>query len=249
MASHLRKQHRESHLSKAEREQIVAQLGQRPWLDPAQEEDFDGPSPESPPVKGLILYDNIHYAYCHYTYVSEDSIHIHRRKRHKGMAILQSIPVKCQRLFKIHAGSSFFVVTPQSNSTDLSPPDAEQSIRDQANKQIDQIQDSVQSQVSLVPWRPHDTEMSPWLHRTQWAEYLGGGDLAVVAQLGVKPQPGEHPLLEVIAETIARLVYESVLAFQERRVGQFDQLMINTYMTDLPRVYERPINYTLKEAT
>lgn len=244
--THIRKNHGNSLLAKSERRKVINQLRQRPWLDPKKDKCPEHP-PESPPIPHLILSDGIRCGRCKYICIKPSSMDEHWRWTHKTQKKQKPIPVKCQRMFRIQHGSHYFVVTPTETAR-TNPIDQGQAACDQVNRELNHARASFREIKSSIPACVRDTQLPPWLEKTQWLDYLKGQDLAQVAWLGAKPRPDE-PLLEIITKSVGRLVDQGVRAIQDHRISQFDELLINAYTSFVPQKYERPINVGLTKPT
>ncbi|EAU31660.1 predicted protein [Aspergillus terreus NIH2624] len=87
------------------------------------------------------------------------------------------------------------------------------------------------------------------LYRGQPPEYLGTCNLAAAADLSALPDPGQEPLLVLLAESVERLIQRSYRTIKDRRINEFDQVTINTFLTQRPKIWDRPIQIHLKPTT
>jgi hypothetical protein len=74
--------------------------------------------------------------------------------------------------------------------------------------------------------------VSPWLELTQWPRYLQGQNFTAVAALGVLPDPTQEPLV-AFTGSVKRLIDHAYRTIADRRINEFDQVRINTFVPQL----------------
>lgn len=92
------------------------------------------------------------------------------------------------------------------------------------------------------------TEASLWLDLTRWVIYLAGHSLSDVARLGSLPAMGAEPLLEVLCQSIYRLVELAHRSVCEEKINPFDQRRIHSFL-QRPRAADRPLMVNLQKST
>ncbi|KAI9034791.1 uncharacterized protein KD926_005471 [Aspergillus affinis] len=241
-------------------------MAQRPWLDPATEPCIF-PDPEAGPLPNLPLYTGYRCPRCSHVVRSPESLAKHIRERHPELRRprgrqpaatrhldrhFQGHPVNCQRFFPTGAGSSFFAVTPPIRAERVRQAKAltpAEFIRAQVEQALEEDLEDEKRQYQQIPVRKHPTEVSPWLELTRWPDYLAACDLAAAASLGALPDPVQEPLLALFTQSVERLIQRSYQTIKDRRINEFDQIRINTFLTQQPKIWDRPIQIHLKPKT
>ncbi|KAL6228872.1 hypothetical protein BDW75DRAFT_235607 [Aspergillus navahoensis] len=114
---------------------------------------------------------------------------------------------------------------------------------------LEQDIEDEQVQMQQIPLRKHATEVSPWLELTRWPEYLGTCNLVAAAALGALPDPSQEPLLVLLVQSVERLIQQSYHTIKDRRINEFDQIRINTFLSQQPKIWDRPFQIHLKPST
>lgn len=243
-------------------------MSKRPWLDPTREPCIY-PDAGSPPIPHLPVYTGYQCPRCSYIVRATGALSKHIRKTHPELgrpvgrqgatarsheleALHRGQPVSCQRFFPAAAGSSFFAVTPRAQVKRAQQAQAltpAEFIRAQVEEALERDLEDEERQTQQIPPRKHATEVSPWLELTRWPEYLGSCDLAAAADLGALPDPRQEPLLVLLVESVERLIQRSYRTIKDRRINEFDQVTINTFLTQRPKIWDRPIQIHLKPTT
>jgi hypothetical protein len=69
-----------------------------------------------------------------------------------------------------------------------------------------------------------------------------------VAALGALPDPTKEPLLVAFAGSVKRLINRAYHTIADRRINEFDQVRINTFVPWLG-IWNRPIQIQIKPST
>lgn len=149
--------------------------------------------------------------------------------------------VDCQRFFTTGLQSSFFRVT-----VPLAAVAAEQEaafrkglgpcqrkselLRALVDSELDKSAGKLKELAKVYLNQATETEVSPWLEMTRWPRYFDGLDLTKVAPLAYMPNPTTEPLLQLIAESVDRVVEQAHASICEDRIGVFDQAKINSFV-------------------
>ncbi|THC87114.1 hypothetical protein EYZ11_013440 [Aspergillus tanneri] len=246
------------------RQAALTEMLQRPWLDPARE-PYVFPLSNSPAVPGLPVYSGYSCLVCSHILRTKESLRVHMSRRHpetrqpRGRRPANRPPVpdptrhpvSCQRFFIAGPGCRFFPILPPSQ-TERARQAATMTTADFIRAQVDQALERVQAADNVanqhVPADKHATEVSPWLELTQWPRYLQGHDFAAVAALGALPDAASEPLLVLFTQSVEQLIHRAYATIADRRVNEFDQIRINTFL-QRPAIWDRPIQIYLTPAT
>jgi hypothetical protein len=92
------------------------------------------------------------------------------------------------------------------------------------------------------------SQVSPWLERTRWRQYLNGVELSKAVALARLPDPIQETVLVEVAGAIDRLVQTAYVSVCEDKVNFFGQKRITSF---LPKreAYSRPLVVKLQQAT
>ena len=90
------------------------------------------------------------------------------------------------------------------------------------------------------------TEISLWQDRTRWIEHLSGHNLIVMARLVDLPEgmAGENLRLQIICESIDRLLDGARKAVLDRKINHFDAKQINSFMRY--KIFTKPLNVKIQ---
>jgi hypothetical protein len=248
-----------------------------PLLDPKKEK-VAIPEHKIDASPFLDLYSGYQCTLCPKVLCSKKGIGRHLRTEHgivrrgPGRPSLTSqdkcqdwTDVTCQRLFGSRDQSTYFAVYSPSEtkarkalegkadvdsgsaSHDVQPAITE-VVRAELFGQLMIHREQNRAKSSIVAKEIDKTEVSPWLELTRWATYLGGHSLSAVARLGTLPVADAEPLLEIICESISRLVELAHRSVCEDRINAFDQMRINSFL-QRPRAADRPLMVNLQKST
>ncbi|KAB8239890.1 hypothetical protein BDV35DRAFT_399173, partial [Aspergillus flavus] len=265
LESHLRRQHAKhpTAATAALRQAALTAMLQRPWLDPAKEPCVF-PTSSSFLAPGLPVFPGLGCTHCEYACRSPYTLRNHIVRTHpetrpgrlgsrqpKGMESLGS-PVYCQRFFVGGAGSVFFEIQSSAQAKRLlQKPDGMSRvafIQAQANLDLDCDLAADQADDQQIVKQRDSTEIPPWLELTQWPKYLHGHSFPAVAALAALPHERQEPLLVQFSQSLTRLVDRAYRTIEDRRVNEFDQIRIDTFL-QRPGIWDRPIQIHLKPST
>jgi hypothetical protein len=82
----------------------------------------------------------------------------------------------------------------------------------------------------IAPPDTDETEASPWLKLTRWAEYTQGHGFTEVASLAFLPDPATEPILIAVEQSVQRLVQRAFDSISSHRINEFDQVRINSFV-------------------
>ncbi|GAB1213286.1 hypothetical protein ATERTT37_002435 [Aspergillus terreus] len=206
-------------------------MSKRPWLDPTREPCIY-PDAGSPPIPHLPVYTGYQCPRCRYIVRAPRVLFNHIRKTHPELGRpvgRQCTTARSQELEALYRGQPvscqrFFPAAAGSSFFAVTP-------RAQAKR--------AQQTQALTPAE---------FIRAQ-PEYLGTCNLAAAADLSALPDPGQEPLLVLLAESVERLIQRSYRTIKDRRINKFDQVTINTFLTQRPKIWDRPIQIHLKPTT
>lgn len=95
-----------------------------------------------------------------------------------------------------------------------------------------------------------DTEVDPWMEHTEWRQVFNGILLLKAARLAHMPNPSTEPHLQVLTESLDRLVEAAYAAVCDDRIGVFDRFRINSFVNDdSRRASERQLVVNLRKDT
>lgn len=100
---------------------------------------------------------------------------------------------------------------------------------------------------SVFQDNPAKTQVSPWLERTRWPNYLHGVRLAEAAQLARLPDPEECILTE-LTSSIDRLIESAYATVNEDKVNFFAQRCISSFLPH-KKAYGQPLMVKLQKPT
>jgi len=177
-------------------------------IDPASDA-LHIPSPDTPALAGLPIYEGFTCLSCTYAAGSGETMRVHIRKNHpeqlrkggsqsKALGVLAQPrwkPATCQRFFTTGAGSLYFVITSpaqlqeeeqirQRRSAAQGLPKAD-FIRLQIDALLEEGLQEARVSKELVMDNATKTEVSPWLEMTRWPRYLQGLTFGEVASLAL----------------------------------------------------------------
>lgn len=234
------------------------------------------PPPESPPVPGLRLYHGIQCSHCPYIRCGQKSkeksmqnhSNLHRaiQRRRGGQPRvpqdaeddIDAAPlwqeITCQRFFATGHQSSFFRVTtatPEVQGDQRPAPrlQKDELLRALIDKELDGSKRELEESAKVYLNRTTKTEVSPWLEMTRWPRYFNGLKLAEVAPLGYTANPATEPALQLLIESLDRVVEQAHLSIREDRIGVFDQAKINSFITGNLGRPERMLMIKLQKST
>lgn len=173
--------------------------------------------------------------------------------------------VMCQRVFVSGCQSKYFAVyspeetktrkmieqdgqEPKGKAPGAVPPAIEDLVRAEIFGQLAVHRERHQAADSIIAKETDKTEVSPWLELTRWSTYLSGHSLPGVARLGALPVHSSESLLEILCESIDRLVDSAHRSVCEDRINAFDQMRINSFL-QRPRAADKPLMVKLQKST
>jgi hypothetical protein len=173
--------------------------------------------------------------------------------------------VMCQRVFASgHQSNYFAVYSPAETKTrKMTEQDGQQPKGKATGNVTTSIEDLVRTEIfgqlavhhergqaasSVIAKETDRTEVSPWLELTRWSTYLSGHSLSDVARLGALLVHSSESLLEILCESIDRLVDSAHRSVCEDRINAFDQMRINSFL-QRPRTADKPLMVKLQKST
>lgn len=155
------------------RQIVIRQMAQRPWLDLITENPY--PPAKSAPIPYIPIIDGLQCGQCGHVTCGNGGILKHRKQVHRGRSNeVQDISIPVQRVFGHFHGLGYYEVTPiLSSLADLTVTTSINSLTEQVDQGLIQTEAVIRQAQARVP-RRHLTEVSPWLDKTKWAQYLHG---------------------------------------------------------------------------
>jgi len=87
---------------------------------------------------------------------------------------------------------------------------------------------------------PGPTEVSPWFELVRWNQYLQDYQPAALVALSACPNPETEPQLEIICQSLERVVEAAHRNIRDDKINFFDQLRVNSFLSS-GKLYNRPL--------
>ena len=115
-------------------------------------------------------------------------------------------------------------------------------------RQLAHLESTVEKEERSVSDQHVKNQVSPWLERTRWSQYLNGVQFSEAAKLADLPNPMREPAPEEISKSIDRLVSTAYASVCEDKVNFFGQKRITSFLPH-KEVYSRPLVVKLQQST
>lgn len=100
---------------------------------------------------------------------------------------------------------------------------------------------------SVLRHAPTKTQVSPWLERTRWTDYLSGTCLPEAARLARLPDPEER-VLAGLMQSIDRLIEAAYSSVEKDKINFFAQRCISSFLAN-KKAYSQPLMVKLQKTT
>jgi hypothetical protein len=159
--------------------------------------------------------------------------------------------VKFQRFFRKGPGSAGFRVKhcmSQSLGTErrIEVEDHDTGT-DEVFRKLAMLEEQHAHATSVFQNTSAKTQVSPWIERSRWPNYLNGVRLAEAARLARLPEPQECILTGLIS-SIDRLIESAYASVNEDKVNSFAQRCISSFLPH-KKAYSQPLMVKLQKPT
>lgn len=173
-----------------------------------------------------------------------------------------STAVYCQQFFSRGLQCSFFQVTPQQGAEPTAGLLAEREearrlalprealLHKLVSTELDDNRRTLDTSADVCKPIAAEIEVDPWMEHTGWRQIFSGIPLLKAARLAHMPNPSIEPHLQVLTESLDRLVEAAYAAVCDDRIGVFNQFQINSFVNnDSRRASERELVVKLRKET